>query len=73
MANGPEQCYRELLRVLLLQSAPFLTVGMTVEDNSTARVYSDNDMVLVSYVRASHCQYAPKLARVCASGASTHS
>ncbi len=34
---------------------------MTVEDNSTARVYSDNDMVLVSYVRASHHQDAPKL------------
>ena len=36
-----------------LQSAPFLTVGVAVEDNTVARSFSDNDMALISYVRQS--------------------
>jgi hypothetical protein len=36
-----------------LQSAPFLTIGVAVEDNTVARGFSDNDMALISYVRQS--------------------
>ena len=45
----------------LSQSAPFLTVGVTVEDNTVARVFSDNDMVLVSYVRLSRVTPNPQM------------
>lgn len=55
---------------LLAQGHDFLMVGMTLEEG-IAKTYKDNDMVLVSYVRAACAgspgavEFDPDLRRAC--------